>query len=162
LRIDAVGLGQLTGGTCEITHLTRVDHDDWQLPSGQCSDHQQLIATAGLEHNALGLECRQLLDQCLEGGITIGHLPPRTTRLDRHVQGGFADVDADPLRLGCRVVVHGVVPAPGLSRVARPCGYGLAAVAALATVRAELETDGTTWLPDGLRGPRSDRSVPSA
>src|SRR5690348_16339333 len=49
------------------------------------------------------------------------HLPTRSTRTNRDIQFGFADIDADPTCL----LSHLLTDTPVFSTAARPCGYGL-------------------------------------
>ena len=125
LRIQRVGLGQPTGRAREVAHLAWVGSDDRQPNAGQTGHRRQLIPTRRLEHDALGAEVLQALDELLESGLVVVDLPVLGGRMDGDVQNGFADVDPNTDG-GVRCVGHGLLPPrAGVPGSARPCRFGL-------------------------------------
>ena len=142
--VEAVGLGQLAGGTGEVPHLARVDDRHRQTGRGEFGGDTGLQTTRGLQADQRRAEPGQALDQGRKGAVVVGNDPVLAGGADEDVEPVLGDVDADE-GAGWR-----------WSRAwSRPCGCGLGSVGpARATVRVDARTCGEPGSPADLGSQR--------
>ena len=99
VRVEAIGLGELARGFGKVPHLARIDHHDGEAGGGEGGDTDQLIAAGGLEHDELGPQRSQALDQLADAGLIVGDGPALARRSRGHDQFGFRDIDPSPHRV---------------------------------------------------------------
>ena len=93
--IDAVGLGQLSGGFSEVSDLAWVDHDHRQIGTHQSARDLAFIATGRFKHDQGGLDLSQPFDQGLDAGLVVGKRFFLTSGADRDIELCFGHIDAD-------------------------------------------------------------------
>ena len=105
LGVQPVGLGQAPEGPREVVRLARIDHDHRQAGRGQGGDHEPLVAAAGFQHDAGGLQRLELLLQAAQAAPRAWHRPGRPRGLDRDVQLRLRHIDPDrDVRVSCHSV----------------------------------------------------------
>jgi hypothetical protein len=94
-RIDAVTLGQLSGGFGEVSDLTRVDNHNGQLGTHQGLCERTFIAAGRFQHDQRGLELSQPFDQGLDTSLVVGNrfFLARGASLD--IESCFGHINAD-------------------------------------------------------------------
>ena len=99
--IQAVGLGQATRGSGEVTHLSRVGHRHGETSGLEFGRESSLIATGRFEDNKTNSERSELLDELVNASRIIGEFEAQVMMPRRDVEGILGDVDADELIPNC-------------------------------------------------------------
>ena len=128
--VEGVGFGQLADGACEVAGLSWVDHDDGQHGREHGRDGVSFVAAGGFEHDALGVDRLELMDQRGVSVRVVVESCDGAVGVGGDVEMGFGDVDPDADWVGC---VHESI---------LPCDAGLRLAEAHATVRIETHKTG--------------------
>lgn len=123
MRIQAVGLGELSGGLGEVADLPRLRHHHREARGRQRRDEPGFVSSGGLQNDERRRQRAHAVDRCRDAGEIVRRCPRRATRTARDDDVGLGDVDADE-HCGCR---YGATPprncsGSGTKRRRRP-GY---------------------------------------
>ena len=98
--VEPVGLGQDVAAAGEVAHLPRIDHHRRQPGRDERGVHGPLVAAAGLQHEARGLERPRAVDQRGVARGRVGDAPGVLGRMHRDIQMIAGDVQAEIRGLG--------------------------------------------------------------
>ena len=93
--INAVGLGQFSGGFSEVSDLARIDHDHRQFGTHQSLGDLAFIAAGGFQHDRCGLNLSQPFDQGLDAELVVSKRFFLACGADRDIELCFGHIDTD-------------------------------------------------------------------